>query len=260
MERLAEKMFSLKGKVAVVTGASRGIGLEIARCFSEAGADVVICSRSKDAIDAAAADIAKGGGNLLPLAVNVADQADRERLIDETMNWGARVDILVNNAGANPAFGGLEELSERALDTVINVNLKAALFISQLAFNKSMKAHGGVILNVSSVGGREFIPGIGGYCAVKAALNHLGRCMAAEWGKYGVRVNTLLPGIIKTKFSRTLWESPELEAVMRKNPINRFGAVDDIVGAALLLASGASAYMTGCEVVIDGGTTVAGIK
>lgn len=253
-----ESMFSLENKVAIVTGASRGIGMEIARCFSAAGARLVICSRKQEAVDAAAHDISMEGTEILPLAINVGDMSQRQRLIRETMDWGGRIDIVVNNAGANPAFGGLESLTEEALDTIINVNLKAALFISQMAFNAWMKDNGGTIINVSSVGGRQYMPGISGYCAVKAALNHLGRCMAGEWGKYGVRVNTLLPGIIKTKFSQVLWESPQFKSSVEKSPMGRFGDVDELVGAALFLASESSGYTTGTELIVDGGALVGG--
>jgi len=249
---------SLEGKTAIVTGASRGIGLEMARRFSAAGADVVICSRNQKAVDEAAADITADGGKVLPLAINVADERDRVRLVDQAMEWAGRIDILVNNAGANPTFGGLATLTEKALDTVIDVNLKATLFIAQRVFHAWMKDNGGVILNISSIGGKQCMPGISGYCTVKAALNHLGRCMAAEWGKYGVRVNTILPGIIKTKFSKALWENPKLQHEMASYPISRFGEVEDIVGAALLLVSEASAYTTGAEFVIDGGSLIGG--
>lgn len=258
MDYSADRMFSLKGKVAIVTGASRGIGEEIAACFLQAGARVVICSREQAAVDATVQQIQKEQDTVLPLEINVADAADRKRLVAQTMQWGGRIDILVNNAGANPAFGGLEDLTESALDLVINVNLKASMFLSQLVFKAWMKESGGSIVNVSSLGGLQCIPGISGYCAVKAGLNHLTRCMANEWGKYGIRVNAIAPGIIKTKFSRALWESPKFEAMMEKNPISRFGEVDDIAGAALLLASDAASYITGHMMVIDGGMLVTG--
>lgn len=256
MKKDIHLMFSLDKKTAIITGASRGIGEEIAKVFAKAGAQVVVCSRKQEAVDQIAAEIEKDGGKALAIAANIADENDRENLINKAMDWGGSIDILVNNAGANPRFGGLADLTENAFDKTINVNLKATLFLSQLAYKKWMENNSGAIINVSSIGGLHCSTGINGYNVVKAALNHLTRCLASEWGRKGVRVNALAPGVIKTRFSQALWESPEFNAMIKQNPIPRFGEVEDMAGAALFLASEASSYVTGHIMVVDGGTLV----
>jgi NAD(P)-dependent dehydrogenase (short-subunit alcohol dehydrogenase family) len=256
MSKDINSMFSLKKKTAIITGASRGIGEEIAIVFAKAGARVVVCSRKQEAVDQVADAIIKNGGQALAVAANIADENDRENLVNKTMEWGGSIDVLVNNAGANPQFGGLADLTETAFDKTLDVNLKATLFLSQLSYKKWMKKNGGAIINVSSIGGLHCSTGINGYNVVKAALNHLTRCLASEWGRKGVRVNALAPGVIKTQFSQALWESPEFNAMIKQNPIPRFGEVEDMAGAALFLASDASSYVTGHTMVIDGGTLV----
>jgi len=256
MKNDVSSMFSLQDKVAIITGASRGIGEDFAKLIAKAGAKVAICSRKQEAVDAVAETIRKEGGDVLPLAANIAEASDRENLVNATMDWGRRVDILINNAGANPQFGGLEYLSEEAFDKVIDVNLKATLFLSQLAYKMWMRENGGTILNVSSIGGLQCSTGINGYNVIKAALNHLTRCLASEWGQNGVRVNALAPGIIKTDFSKALWENPHFQSMIKQNPIARFGEVGDVTGAALFLVSDAAAYITGHTLVIDGGMLV----
>jgi NAD(P)-dependent dehydrogenase (short-subunit alcohol dehydrogenase family) len=250
--------FSLKGKVAIITGASRGIGEEIARVYSKAGARLVICSRKLEGIEKAADAIMKEGGEVLPVAANVSVGEDREKLIKAALEWGSRLDILVNNAGANPKYGGLEYLSEAEFDKVLNVNLKSTLFLSQLAYKMWMKENGGVIINVSSVGGYLSTPGINGYNVAKAALNHLTRCLASEWGRKGIRVNAIAPGLIKTDFSKDLWTNPAFQEAIRSQPVPRIGEIEDISGAALFLASDASSFITGHIMIVDGGTLVRG--
>jgi NAD(P)-dependent dehydrogenase (short-subunit alcohol dehydrogenase family) len=249
-------MFSLKDKLAVITGASRGIGEEIAKVFSKAGARLVICSRKQEAIENVADAIRKDGGDVLAVAANVSIGKERSNLINAAMQWGSRIDILVNNAGANPKYCDLALIAENELDKVLDVNLKATLFLSQLAYSSWMKANGGVVLNVSSIGGFECYTGINGYNVVKAALNHLTRCLASEWGHNGIRVNALAPGLIKTQFSRALWENPSYLKMIKHNPIPRLGEVGDLAGAALFLASEASSFITGQILIADGGALI----
>lgn len=258
MQRDSSSMFSLEGKLAVITGASRGIGEEIAKIFSRAGARLVICSRKQEGVDRTADAIRKEGGEVLAVAANVSAGEERANLINTAMEWGSRIDILVNNAGANPKYGGLAKLSEAELDKVLDVNLKATLFLSQLAYSSWMKANGGVVLNVSSIGGFECYTGINGYNVVKAALNHLTRCLASEWGHDGVRVNALAPGLIRTQFSRALWENPSFMKMIENHPIPRLGEVEDLAGAALFLASDASSFITGHILIADGGALISG--
>lgn len=246
-------MFSLGGKVAIVAGASRGIGEEIARTYSAAGARTVICSRSRERIDEAANRIRERGGEVLAVAANISAREDRQRLVEAAMDWAGRIDILVNNAATNTSYGPLDRITESAWDKAFETNLKGPLFLSQLVFNAWMKEHGGVILNISSVGGFKCTRGISAYNITKAAVMHLTRCMAAEWGRYGIRVNSLAPGLIRTEFSRVLWDGPEGAKAVESHPISRIGEVEDLAGAALLLASGAASFMTGHTLVVDGG-------
>lgn len=177
-------------------------------------------------------------------------------LVRSAMDWAGKIDILVNNAGGNPFFGPMADISESAWDKVFDVNLKASFFLSQLVYHAWMKDHGGVILNVSSAGGFQTMRGINTYNVAKAALIHLTRCLASEWGHNGIRVNALAPGIIKTQFSQALWDSPHSSGVIKSYPIPRIGEVNDITGAALLLVSDASSFITGHALVIDGGLLV----
>jgi NAD(P)-dependent dehydrogenase (short-subunit alcohol dehydrogenase family) len=248
--------FSLQGKTAIVTGASRGIGEEIAHILAQAGAHLIICSRKQQSLEEVATLITDGGGEVLPVAANVSVAADRKALIEKAMAWAGRVDILVNNAGANPSYGPLADLAESSWDKVFEVNLKACFFLSQLVFQAWMKDNGGNILNISSLA--AFLPthNINAYSVSKAALNHLTRCLANEWGKNNVRVNALAPGLIKTNFSRALWEDPKAMARTSTHPIPRFGSVDDIPGTALLLVSDAASFITGQTLIIDGGEII----
>jgi len=250
-------IFSLNGKVALITGASRGIGEEIASVYSKAKARVVICSRKQEAIDEVAERIKRNGGEVLGLVANVSIAEDREKLVKVAMDWAGKIDILVNNAGANPSYGPLADLSESAWDKVFEVNLKAMFFLSQMVYHAWMKDHGGVILNISSAGGYQTFNGINAYNVAKAASIHLTRCLASEWGHNGVRVNALAPGVIKTQFSRALWEGPFGAEAVKRQPIPRIGEVNDIAGAALLLASDASSFITGHILIIDGGQMLA---
>lgn len=249
-------MFSLKDKVALITGASQGIGEAIALTYARAGARVAICSRRMEKISKVAAKISGEGGDALPVEANVSNAEHRRRLVQSVMDWGGRVDVLVNNAGANPSFGPLAEVSDSVWEKVFEMNVKASFMISQLVFHASMKDRGGVIVNVSSVAGSKTTKNINLYNVAKAALNHLTRCLASEWGHQGIRVNALAPGIIRTAFSRALWDRPEGDQIFSGFPIPRIGGVDDIVGAALFLASDASAYITGAILTIDGGQLI----
>lgn len=249
--------FSLNGKLAIITGASRGIGEEIANVCAAAGARVVVCSRKQDAIEQAAARIRERGGDALAVVANVSLPDDRRKLVEAAMSWGSRIDILVNNAGTNPAYGPLAAISEDVWDKTFETNVKAPLFLSQLVYQASMKERGGVILNIASVGGYLCTRGINVYNITKAALIHLTRCLAVEWGPDGVRVNALAPGLIKTEFSRALWESARASKVVMRHPIPRLGDTSDLAGAALFLVSDAAAFITGHILVVDGGRILA---
>jgi NAD(P)-dependent dehydrogenase (short-subunit alcohol dehydrogenase family) len=256
MQKEISSQFSLEGKVAIITGASRGIGFGIASLYSKAGAKVVICSRNQAGIEEAASKIREGGGDVLSLAVNVSSEEERKKLVNAAMDWAGHIDILVNNAGTNPAFGPLAELSRSAWEKIFEVNLNAPFYISQLVYHAWMKDHGGVIINVASVGGFQTALGTNAYNVTKAALIHLTKCLASEWGHNGIRVNALAPGLIKTRLSKALWDNPVAEKVIETHPIPRFGTPEDIAGGALFLASDSSSFITGHILVIDGGQLV----
>ena len=253
MTKSISSMFSLEGKVALVTGASRGMGEEMARVFSQAGARVVLNSRKEEGINEAAEKIKAAGGNVTAVVANVSSANDRKKLIDAAMDWAGRIDILVNNAGTNPAFGPLAEVAESAWDKIFEVNLKGPFFLSQMAYNAWMKDNGGSIINTASMGGYSTAPfSMNVYNTTKAALIHLTKCLSSEWRNDKVRVNALSPGVIRTRLSQILWDSPE----GMENREGIIGDVDDISGLALLLASDAGSFINGESIVIDGGARV----
>lgn len=256
MSKDIASMFSLDGKVAFVTGASRGIGEEIARVYSLAGARLVICSRKKEGIEKAAEKIRASGGEILPVVANVSVAEDRKKAVEAAMDWAGRIDILVNNAGTNPAFGPLEDISQSAWDKTFDTNLNAIFYLSQLVFHAWMKDHGGSIISTSSTAAFSTGPPLNTYHVTKAAVVHLTKCLAGEWGPMGVRVNALAPGLIKTRLSQALWDGPQGGEVANALPLKRLGDVSDVSGAALLLASDAGSFITGQTIVMDGGGLV----
>jgi dehydrogenase/reductase SDR family member 4 len=253
MAKDIKSMFSLEGKTAVISGASRGIGEEIARVFSMAGAQIVMSSRKEAGISEAVEKLKADGGDALAVVANISHLADCEKLIQESMDWAGKIDILVNNAGTNPAFGPLENVQESAWDKIFEVNLKGAFFTSQMAYNAWMKDNGGVIIHTASVGAFGPAPTMNVYGITKAAMIHMTQCMASEWKSSGVRVNALAPGVIKTRLSAALWDHPGQQDTAPDNPAARLGEVDDVAGSALLLASDAGAYINGQYIIMDGG-------
>ena len=251
-------MFSLKGKVALIAGASRGIGEEIARVYGLAGARLVVSSRKPEGIQAAAERLQSvSGADVLAVPANISYSDDRKKLVEETMKWAGRVDILVNNAGTNPAYGPLADVSESAWDKIFEVNLKGPFLLSQMLFHAWMKDHGGCIINTTSIatygsGGRLE----GAYCITKSALTHLTRILASEWGRHRIRVNAIAPGVIKTRLSQALWDRPGMEDAGKDMAVPRLGEVGDIAGTALLLASKAGEFINGRDIIIDNGSLV----
>lgn len=252
-------LFSLEGKTALVAGASRGIGEEIARIFAAAGAKVAMSSRRKEGVEEAAARVAEStGGEVMAEASNISSREDCESMVKKTLDWGGSLDVLVCNAGTNPAFGPLEDVEESAWDKIWDVNLKGPFVLSQIAFHAWMKENGGSIIHTASVGGLSTTTGTNVYNVTKAALIHLTKAQASEWGKHGIRVNALAPGLIKTRLSQALWDGPDGgEAVGARYPAGRLGEVQDLAGATLLLASDAGAFITGIAMVVDGGGLIA---
>ncbi len=251
------KQFSLNGKVAIITGASKGIGKAIAEIFAEAGAQVVVSSRKQEAVDAVANELKEKGGDAIGVAANAGSLEDLANLVSKTMEHFGKIDIVVNNAATNPAYGPIVNTSSEEFDKIMNVNVKGPFELSKLALIEMKKNGGGSIINISSIGGLNPEPMLGIYSVSKAALVSLTKAMAKELGTDGVRVNVICPGLIKTKFSEALWSNEAAtEKMVKRLPIARIGVPEDIAGLALFLASNASAYCTGGIYTADGGFTI----
>ncbi len=254
---MQEKLFDLTGKVAVVTGASKGIGRAIAELYAKAGAKVVVSSRKQEAVDAVVAEIKINGGNALAVACNVGEANDIQKLIDATLATYGSIDILVNNAAANPSFGPVVDTSESSFDKIISVNIKGPFELAKKVYPVMKEKKNGSVINISSVGGLRPEPGLGIYSMSKAALISLTKVMAKEWGDDNIRVNVICPGLIKTKFSEALWSNEKImHTMMKMLPIKRVGTPEEIAALALYLASDVSSYSTGTVFTADGGFTI----
>ncbi|HEX6413163.1 MAG TPA: SDR family oxidoreductase [Burkholderiales bacterium] len=248
-------LFDLAGKIALVTGATRGIGRSIAEELGKAGAKVAICSRKADACAETEADLARSGIEVLAMPCNVSRKEELQALVDATRaRWG-RIDIVVANAATNPYYGPLTGIGDEAFDKIFANNLKSVLWLAGMTL-PGMTVGGSFIL-VGSIGGIIANTVIGAYGMSKAAGHHLVRNLAAEWGPKNVRVNAIAPGLIKTEFARALWEDPKrAEERVSNTPLRRLGEPRDIGGIAVFLASPAAAFITGQCIVADGGVTI----
>lgn len=247
--------FDLSGTVAVVTGGGRGIGRFIADGLAEAGAHVVLCGRNKDTIDDAATEIAATGGSASAVPADVSVEADVVALRDAVLATHGRIDTLVNNAGINPIYRGIEKTSLAEWQQIIDVNLTGVfLCCKYLGCVMVEQPGGGSIINVSSVAGHVGLVKSVPYCATKGGVELLTRALALDWARKGVRVNTIAPGYFETDLTAGMRENAAMsERLLSRTPQGRFGTAPDIAGAAVFLASSASAYMTGQSLVIDGG-------
>ena len=247
--------FSLSGKVALITGGSRGIGKATALGFARAGADVAIASRTLPDLELVATDIRSLGRKAMPVAAHIGRLEQIKSLVQTVHKEFGRIDILVNGAGTSPALSGMLDIEERLWDSIMNLNLKGLVFLSQ-AVARIMKEHGGTIINVASVDGYLHEPNIGVYSISKAAVVQATKIMAEEWAKYNIRVNAIAPGHIHTRLGDSIFEAmPDYKKVfLERVPMRRIGDPDEIVGAMIYLASDASSYVTGTTVVVDGGT------
>jgi NAD(P)-dependent dehydrogenase (short-subunit alcohol dehydrogenase family) len=241
----------LDGRVALVTGASRGIGRAIATALSAAGAEVMISSRKQDALDEAAGTMA---GEVATFAANAGDPEQAEACVAATVERFGRVDVLVNNAATNPYMGPAIEIDLPRYDKTFDVNLRGPLVWTQLTHRAWMAEHGGSVLNIASIGGLSVEPSIGVYNTTKAGIIYLTKTLAAELGP-AVRVNAIAPGLVKTDMARALWEEHEA-ALARRLPTKRLGEPEDIAGAAVFLASDLASWITGHTLVVDGGALV----
>ena len=254
-----KQKFELKGKVAIVTGSSKGIGLSIAKGLAENGAKVVISSRKQEVVETVAKEFNSAGLEAIGIACHIGDEAQRKALVTKTIEEYGRIDILVNNAAINPFYGPLETSGEEVFDKIMNVNVKAPWLLSNLV-QPYMKENGsGSIINISSVEGIH--PGfrLGLYSMTKSALIMLTKNQAKEWGRYGIRSNVVCPGLIKTKFSESLWSNEKLVAGYNQMvPLQRMAEPDEMAGLVMLLASDAGSYMTGGVYAADGGYLISG--
>ncbi len=241
----------LDGQVALVTGASKGIGKAIATTLAEAGAKVVLSSRKQDALEAAAAEI---DGETSVFAANAGDPDAAAACVAHATETFGRVDILVNNAATNPYMGRPIEIDLPRYDKTWDVNVRGPLVWTQECWKASMGEHGGSVVNIASIGGLSVEPGIGIYNTTKAALIHLTKVLAADLSP-GVRVNAIAPGLVKTDMAKALWEPGE-EQIAKRTPLHRLGEPEDIANAALFLSSHLSSWMTGQTVVVDGGALI----
>ena len=256
---MSKPIFDLTGKVALVTGASRGIGLAIAKSYAAAGAKVALSSRKQEGLDQAAAQIQEVGGEVLAIAAHTGSSAAIQALVDQVTNaWGG-IDIVVNNAATNPHFGHIMTAEESHWDKILDVNVKGYFRVVK-ACVPIMKERGqGKVINMSSVAGKEAQPMMGVYSVSKAAVLMLTKVLAVELAQDNIQVNAIAPGFVKTSFSRALWQNDTInEALMQSIPQRRMAEPHEISGIALYLASPASDYTTGAEFVIDGGLLAGG--
>ncbi len=252
-------LFSLAGKVAIVTGSSRGIGKAIAERLAEHGAKVVISSRKLEPCEqvAAALNTRHGPGTAIAVAANISSKEALQTLVDETVQRLGPVDVLVCNAASNPYYGPQAGISDDQFRKVLDNNIVSNHWLIGMVAPGMMERRSGSIVIVSSIGGLRGSAIIGAYCISKAADMQLARNLAVEFGPHNVRVNCIAPGLIKTDFARALWEDTQLlEARNAETPLRRIGEPDEIAGAAVFLASPASSFMTGPTIVIDGGVTI----
>ncbi|MEP4912292.1 MAG: SDR family oxidoreductase [Alphaproteobacteria bacterium] len=256
-------MFDLTGKIALITGSSRGIGKAIAEAYARQGAKVIITSRKLDACEAVAAQINEENydapGEAMAIACNVSDVGQLTSLVDRVKEEWGRIDILVCNAAVNPYHGPMSGIDDGAWEKILQVNVTNVLKLCNMVLPDMAARRDGAVILISSVGGLKGSINLGAYAVSKAADMQLARNLAVEWGPHNVRANAIAPGLIKTDFARALWENPEARArAEAAYPLGRLGEPEDIAGTAILLASDAGSFITGQTFVVDGGGAAAG--
>lgn len=254
---MTSTLFDLTGKVAVITGSSRGIGRAIAERMAEHGAKVVVTSRKLDACEEVVKAIKAKGGEAIALTCNISRKEELQKLVDDTSkHWGG-IDVLVCNAAVNPYYGPSIDMPDDAYDKVMNSNVRSNFWLCNMVLPQMAKRGGGSIVIISSIAGLLGSPTLGVYGLSKAADMALARNLCAEWGPKNIRANCIAPGLVRTDFARTLWEDPKVyEQVVKAYPLRRIGEPDEIAGAAVFLAGPSGSFMTGQTIVIDGGGVV----
>jgi NAD(P)-dependent dehydrogenase (short-subunit alcohol dehydrogenase family) len=256
---MTNKLFDLTGKVAVITGSSRGIGKAVAFQMAEAGAKVVISSRKLEACEQVASELKAAGKDAISIACNVSVKSDLQRLVDETRQTWGRIDILVCNAATNPVYGPSINISEEAFDKIMSTNVKSIFLLCNMVLPEMAERKDGAIIIISSIVAVRGSSVLGAYAISKAAEAQLARNLAVEWGPSNIRINAIAPGLIKTDFARALWENEKLLKQQEMlTPLRRMGEPDDIAGIAVFLAAPAGRYVTGQYIPADGGATIFG--
>ena len=252
-------LFDLTGKVAIITGSSRGIGKAIAERMAQHGAKVVISSRKAGPCEEVAAEIntANGAGTAIAVPANISSKDDLQRLVDETRKAFGKVDVVVCNAASNPYYGPMAGIEDDQFRKILENNVIANHWLISMVIPEMIERKAGSVIIVSSIGGLRGSPIIGAYNVSKAADFQLARNLAHEYGPHGIRVNCIAPGLIKTDFAKALWSNPEtLKRATDPVPLRRIGEPDEIAGAAVYLASDGGSFMTGQALVVDGGATI----
>lgn len=247
----------LSEKVALVTGGSRGIGKACAAAFAKEGADVAVVSRKMSDLEKAAEEIRRYGNKCILLSAHLGRVEEIENLILKFKEEFGKIDILVNNAATNPTMASAMDVSEKEWDAIMNLNLKGMFFLGQKVAEIMKNQGGGSIINMSSMAGVRPDPSLPVYSISKAGVIMATKVMANEWGRYNIRVNAVAPGLFRTEFSKALWDNEEiLDRILSKNPMGRMGKLEEIIGAAVYLASDAASYVNGTVICVDGGQTI----
>jgi NAD(P)-dependent dehydrogenase (short-subunit alcohol dehydrogenase family) len=250
-------LFSLKGRTALITGSSRGIGRAIAERMAQAGARVVVSSRKQDACEEVVKAIRDAGGEAIAVPCNISTKPELEALVARTREAFGKIDILVCNAAVNPHYGSTQEIPDSAFQKVLDCNIRSNHWLCQLVIPEMAERRDGAVIIVSSIGGLKGSSSLGTYGLSKAADMALARNLAVEWGPRNVRVNCIAPGIIRTDFAKALWDNPETyNNAIARYPLRRIGEADEIAGTAIYLASAAGSFITGQTLVVDGGATI----
>ena len=251
---MPDSAFRLDGRVALVTGGSRGIGRAVVLALAQAGADVVVAARKAQDLDLVVEEVRSLGRRALAVPAHLGRRADVDRLFESALSAFGRLDVLVNNAATNPVFGPLADIEEDAWDRIMALNVKGYLLAAQRAARAMAPLGRGVIINMASTAGLRASPGLGAYSVSKAAVIMLTRVLGRELGPLGIRVNGIAPALIETRFSEALWKNPKiLDGYLESTPLGRAGQPEEVAGAVVYLCSDAASYVTGQTLLLDGG-------